>query len=51
MTQRDALNTKNYTLTHQKTIFNIEIFWSELWVKKNFFKIGKYNWKKIQNTT
>ena len=41
MTQRDLLNTKNYTLAIKKSIFNIEIFWSELGVKKNFFKIGK----------
>ena len=38
MTQRDLLNTKNYTLAIKKSIFKIEIFCSEIRVKKNSLK-------------
>ena len=34
MSQRDALNTKNDILAHQKTILKIELFSSEIDVKK-----------------
>ena len=40
MTQRDALITKNYIWTDSKINFKIEIFWSEIEVKKIF-----WNWK------
>ena len=40
MTQRDALITKNYIWAHQKIKFKIEIFWSEIEVKKFL-----WNWK------
>ena len=51
MTQRGPLVRKNYILSSQKTIFKIEIFWSEIGVKKRFFDIGKSNWLKMQNLT
>ena len=41
ITHRDALITKNYTLTHQKINFSHQNFLPENAVKKNFFKIGK----------
>ena len=51
MTHRDALITKNYTLAVEKSMFKIENFSLEIEVKKNFFKIGKWNYPKIKNMT
>ena len=39
MTQRYALNTKNYIWANQKINFKIQIFWSEIEVKKISLKL------------
>ena len=39
MTQRDVLITKHYILAHQKSISKIEIFSSEIEVKKISLKL------------
>ena len=39
MTQRDLLITKNYILTVKKSIFSIEIFSSEIEVRKKSLKL------------
>ena len=42
---------KTISLPVKKSIFMIEIFSSQIKLKKNFFKIGKLNWLKMQNMT
>ena len=51
MTHRDALITKIYILAIKKSIYNIEIFSSQNYMRKKFFKFGYHNWLKMQNMT
>ena len=50
MIERDALITKKYILAHQKSIVLSKFFRHKL-RRKNFFKVGKYQWLKKQNMT
>ena len=42
---------KTISLPIKKSIFMTKIFLSQIKLKKNFFKIGKLNWLKMQNMT
>ena len=51
MTQRDPLITKKYILVCWKINFSDRNFFVTNLGEKNFFKIGKWNWLKMQNMT
>ena len=51
MTQSDMLNTKTTCSPMKKSIFNMEIFTSEIKMKRNFFKMRKQFWLKMHNMT
>ena len=46
MTQRDALNTKNYTLAHQKIDFYHRNFLGRTWGNKKFLQNRKIEFAK-----